>query len=284
MPHSTTPGLARIVNGTEAAPHSIPWQAEIGWTTTNSHKWVHYCAGAILSKRYVLTAGHCTRLTFCPVYCEETFCKNYPDCNMQTCCIPSKNYCFPLCASGQVGTVVVKEHNITDSSDGQEHIGICNWQKHPAFNSTNLNGNDVALIYLKQSIVMDARAIPACLPTSLKMQEDNFLVGKTLTVSGWGTDKIHIFGTDVLMRINVIGESNEKCKKILNYPDVLSPYDICGIPLSHQTPCSGDSGGPLTYMDENGINSVVGILSHGEQDINNHETHDPIQVNSSTAT
>lgn len=43
----------RIVGGTNAKPHSIPYQASI-------QKWSqHFCGGSILSNVWVLTAGHC---------------------------------------------------------------------------------------------------------------------------------------------------------------------------------------------------------------------------------
>ena len=126
-------GHSRIINGSEAVPHSIPWQAEIGynnWTYngTRFHKWAHQCGGTILSKRYVLTAGHCSK---CYAKCEDSFlafCANDSDCNMQTCCIITSavNFCLPLCDSGHPTLVSVKEHNITDDSDGQYFMEICN--------------------------------------------------------------------------------------------------------------------------------------------------------------
>eukprot|EP00918_Siedleckia_nematoides_P097315 GHVU01213386.1.p1 GENE.GHVU01213386.1~~GHVU01213386.1.p1 ORF type:complete len:265 (+),score=15.89 GHVU01213386.1:25-795(+) len=45
--------VSRIVGGTDAKPHSIPYQASI-------QKWdQHFCGGSILSNIWVLTAGHC---------------------------------------------------------------------------------------------------------------------------------------------------------------------------------------------------------------------------------
>ena len=264
-PLSLAPGPSRIINGTEVAPHSIPWQASLValFHNNGTDRWHWGCGGTILSKRYVLSAGHCIGVE-CAVTCKETNCKNYTDCDMETCCIPSISTCIPLCDTGRLDHVSVKEHNQTDDSDGQNRIEIGDWQNHPEYNASSQNHSyDFALIYLKEPIILDAMAVPACLPTSPQIQEDNFLVGKTLTVSGWGVFNYSYSLSDVLFKIDVIGESNAKCKKMIDHPEILFPPMLCGIPLSHQTPCMGDSGGPLTYMDENGVNSLVGVVSMG---------------------
>lgn len=47
---------ARITNGVEAAPHSIPYQAYL-IVTGSSSRWL--CGGSLISPKHVLTAGHC---------------------------------------------------------------------------------------------------------------------------------------------------------------------------------------------------------------------------------
>ncbi|KAJ8931008.1 hypothetical protein NQ314_016129 [Rhamnusium bicolor] len=48
--------IPRIINGREAIPHSIPYQAYIIVTGENG-RWL--CSGSLISPNYVLTAAHC---------------------------------------------------------------------------------------------------------------------------------------------------------------------------------------------------------------------------------
>ena len=104
---------SRIVDETEAAQHSIPWQAEIGFFnigfhdngSTHSTNWIHHCGGTILSENYILSAGHCST---CAHQCKYTACRSYDDCDMQRCCVPSRRICLRLCKSGKPSHAVVQ--------------------------------------------------------------------------------------------------------------------------------------------------------------------------------
>ena len=253
---------SRIVGGREAVAHSIPWQAEIGYYNHGSKttgEWVHHCGGTVLSKLYILTAAHCKN---CNSECKETDCQKESDCDMKTCCLMSRNVCFWLCKSGQPSHAVVKEHNIRDDSDGQNRIEVCNWHSHKNYHHESPRGQpryDFSLISLKQQILLDDKAVPACLPTSVEMQEADFLVGKNLKASGWGYLGDNLGYPDVLMEFSPIGTSNKTCHN--SYGDDVFPEMLCAHGEPTQSTCHGDSGGPLTYADEYGVTTVIGITS-----------------------
>ena len=51
---------ARIMGGGEAIPYSIPYQVAIVLANTSNTK----CGGAIISKKFVITAAHCFDLNY----------------------------------------------------------------------------------------------------------------------------------------------------------------------------------------------------------------------------
>ena len=218
---------SRIIDGEEAAPHSIPWQAEIGFYR---QRWIHSCGGTILNKHHILTAGQCAK-------CEN--------CNL-----------------GQPSHAVVKEHNIRDDSDGQNRIKIYEWNVHENYNPYIFR-YDFALVSLMLPITFDDKAVPACLPNSAKMSRKDFLVQKSLKTSGWGLLSIDGSQSDVLMQLNVTGISNIDCWKTPGLEDWIYHEMICavGAERPNQTFCIGDTGGPLTYKDEYGVTTVVGVVS-----------------------
>ena len=260
---SHSPAHSRIIDGKEATAHSIPWQVEIGFYMhggTLDGQWAHACGGTILSKQHVLSAAHCAT---CPSHCTDTPCNQTAGCNMQTCCYTTAagTACFTVCATGQPSHVVAKEHSLTDNSDGQDRIEIKNWKIHENYDEKTLN-YDYSLAFLMQPIALDDKAVPACLPTTPEMQQTDFFVQKTLSTSGWGL----LSGgkqADVLMQLDVIGLSNEKCQNSLGQFAPVFSEMLCGegAEKSTQTTCSGDSGGPLTYTNEKGVTTVVGVTS-----------------------
>ena len=171
--------------------------------------------------------------------------------------------------------VLVKEHNRTDGSDGQTVVEICNWTVYENYETIPLPRSDFALASLKEPIAFDDKATPACLPTSEEMREDNFFVGKALTVSGWGRLGIDLGLSDVLMKLYVTAPSNEDCAKVWDIHvanvtiPVIQPEMICADGKKEkptQTVCMGDSGGPLTYTNQRNVTTVVGVASFVRRD------------------
>ena len=197
------------------------------------------CSGTILNEQYVLSAAHCAKPTYF-------------------------NYSFPPPTH-----VVVKEHNITDDSDGQSVANICNWTVHDSYEKKTIRF-DFAIASLKQPIVFDDKAAPACLPVPWEMRQDDFFVGKTLTASGWGDLGYGLGDSDVLMKVDLIAQSNDDCNKVFLgkdnvsriYPEMLCAGGRKATPT--QAVCHGDSGGPLTYTNEKGVTTVVGVVSWGK--------------------
>ena len=57
--HKRGHAAKRIVNGTIANPGEWPWQVLLQWENGSALLNQSFCGGAILSKHFILTAGHC---------------------------------------------------------------------------------------------------------------------------------------------------------------------------------------------------------------------------------
>ena len=161
-----------------------------------------FCGGTLIDAQHVLTAAHCT-------------------------------------GSGASGMqVIVGEHKVTSSSDGTRH-SVCRVVNHPNYNSpVNLN-NDFSILHLSTPVDIGPRAAPACLAQS--SMGGDYLVGKTLTVSGWGALSEGKGGPSVLHSVGVPGITNAKCNKVYGS---IQPAMLCaGTAAGGIDSCQGDSGG-----------------------------------------
>ena len=225
---------SRIVGGSEATPHSIPWQVSVQ-TLMEDGKLKHGCGGALLSPRHVITAAHCTKIL---VKLPGSF---QPDWSRY---------------------VVVGEHSLNDTSDGRVHRK-CRSEEHPlyAFNPDDVKGAkyDFAIIHLEKPVDIGPRAVPVCLPTS-RLGGD-FLAGKQMTVSGWGllngtfnenetfnlNDIMVHRGPNNLQVVKVPGISNEVCEQKYKGEGPIHSGELCAgdLNVGGIDSCSGDSGGNL---------------------------------------
>ena len=141
--------------------------------------------------------------------------------------------------------VMVGEHDILDNSDGTRHK-ICKFKNHPKYNLKSPYDHDYAILHLEKPVKLGYRAIPACLPEP--HFSGNKLVGKNLTVSGWGLLQSGGVGPDALHSVNIPAISQRKCKK--SYPGInglaVTGSMICaGHTDGGIDACQGDSGGKL---------------------------------------
>ncbi|KOX73949.1 Chymotrypsin-1 [Melipona quadrifasciata] len=133
------------------------------------------------------------------------------------------------------------------SQQGQSY-GVSKIVAHRGFSSITLV-NDVALILVNSNIAFNNLVQPIKLATGSKTYE-----GATCVLSGWGTTKLGGNPPNNLQYINLLIETQAKCKRAHSR---VQASHICTYTKVGEGAC--DSGGPLVVNDVQ-----VGIVSFGQ--------------------
>ncbi|XP_077511360.1 chymotrypsinogen A-like [Amblyomma americanum] len=135
----------RIYGGSTAVPGSWPWQAGI-----YTHSYLHFCGGALINDRYVVTAAHCLRS------------------------MASKNLRVHL------GSHMRRATDDTEAVYKVEEV--CT---HPRYNPKNAYSPDIAIIKLRENVTFTQTISPVCLPK----HREELPMGSKFYVTGWGSTK-----------------------------------------------------------------------------------------------
>jgi len=222
----------RIVHGQEAARGSMPYQVSVQLNYNNrriTSKPSHFCGGALIADRWVLTAAHCMK--------------------------------------GQTANklkVVGGTNDITDKSSPTFFVERILRQKYNSVNKMN----DMALLELKRGKVKDSNRAGSAHPlVPVPLCRESFEPqGKKCTVSGWGHLKSKGSSVpDKLRKVSVKVLHDNICAKMLHgYPWDSSDKTMICAGGEDKDACQGDSGGPLVCEQEGELGScIAGVVSWG---------------------
>uniref|UniRef100_UPI003AACEE47 ovochymase-2 n=1 Tax=Centroberyx gerrardi TaxID=166262 RepID=UPI003AACEE47 len=226
----------RVVGGTEAAYGSHPWLVSL------QNKGSHFCGGAILTDRWIMTAAHC----FASM---------------------SKEFLSGV-------RVVVGEFDRRVRDEEEQAFLIKTVSVHEKYQRTLPMSYDIALLELDQRILLGASVQPICLP----LPSENFPPKTRCIVGGWGRMKERGRVPAVLREVQLDLVEPARCKYVLQTiktsllnqgPDQPRPpmTVLCAGPeRGGKDACQGDSGGPLVCPAGRGGGRwvAVGVTSWGK--------------------
>ncbi|XP_014215631.1 melanization protease 1-like [Copidosoma floridanum] len=229
----------RIIGGTATALDEFPWMVLLEYRKPNGKTTA--CGGALISRRYVLTAAHCVSPGSLPpswsligVRLGEYNTATNPDCI-------AEGESDMVCADEPI-TVGIEERIIHESYGP---------------NSNNQHA-DIALIRLSQDVTFTDYIKPICLPSGPK-------VSKKLTVAGWGRTE-NRFESEVKLKVTLPPVDRNYCSQ--KYPREMVESQICAGGEKGKDSCRGDSGGPLMQLAKRPDDifnrwESVGVVSYG---------------------
>ena len=220
----------RVIGGDEASENTWPWM--VNFIDSNTRK--QYCAGSIIDRKWILTAGHCFVLSNSTLVLADY-------------------------------TYHVGDHRLNFTDPHEYTIEASKLFIHPKYvhaRNYNPGDNDIAMIELKRPLTYSEYVRPLCL-----VEDGETFMNGTCFLSGWGNNvnKQGYHRSPVLKEASLDLVSLEECNSNTSYQGNVSDSFICaGFKEGSTDGCYGDSGGPL-QCDRNGSWVQIGIVSWGKQ-------------------
>ncbi|XP_042268526.1 ovochymase-2-like [Thunnus maccoyii] len=226
----------RVVGGSEATYGSHPWLISL------RNKGSHFCGGAILTNRWIMTAAHC----FASI---------------------SKEFLSSV-------TVAVGEFDQRVDDEEEQVFLIKSVSVHEKYHYASPMSYDIALVELDQHIQLGALVQPICLP----LPDENIPPETSCIVGGWGRIKERGRLPAVLREVRLDLVDAAKCKYVLQTvkrailnqgpvrPQAAMTVLCAGPERGGRDACQGDSGGPLVCPAKSGSGhwEALGVTSWGK--------------------
>ncbi|XP_076308429.1 serine proteinase stubble-like [Tachypleus tridentatus] len=218
----------KIVGGKKTAFGAWPWQVSVRKSSFFGFSSTHRCGGAVLSKDWIITAGHCVH-----------------DLHVPQIRIRVGEYDF---------SSVLEPFPFVERRAERKVV-------HPKYNLFTYE-NDLALVKLNEPVEFRPHIAPICLPHG---NED--LEGHNATITGWGRLSEGGILPSMMQELQMPIVSNTKCTNMFlaagRREYIPGTFMCAGYEDGGRDSCQGDSGGPVQVQREDGRWFLAGIISWG---------------------
>jgi len=204
------------------------WPWQVSLRQWKNGQFRHKCGAALLTRNWIVTAAHCV--------------KDVSPSNL---------------------LVRVGEYNTLDTREIHKHTDrrISRSITHINFDKTSYE-YDIAVLKMSSAVDFKPNAIPICLP-----QNNDKLVGKTGSVTGWGRRSEYGQISTILREVQLPIISNKQCMSMYRSSGqnewIPNIFLCAGTARGGRDSCEGDSGGPLVVKSSNGRYTLAGVISWG---------------------
>lgn len=240
--HSAYPGIIttqsklEIQNNREATPlfDQFKFYARVFIIKENDTEFSYQqvCGASILDSQHILTAAHCVKG------------------------LPRSNY--------RRFKFAIVVNNINEHPNYKDFIPLAGIHLHPNYNDSNYN-NDIAILTLKDPITTDFTSI------KIPSYKDVLYYKKLQSYLSVGMGELRAERKPLhrLTMSKMRPSTDIGCSSVIkNLTGSVDMYpangaSLCVLPLDKRNICDGDSGGPLSYIDEKGEQQQIGVASYG---------------------
>ena len=218
-----------IIGGQQASANQLPFFARLILHRTGSRQFANICGGTIVNDRYIMTAAHCVE--------SDVFTDGWTINDLR---------------------VLVKNPTMNDVFV-EEFKDVRSITIHPDYNPNDLWINDIAILELTRPITDNVQSI------TLPQDFGDYSNQSVYQVFGLGqTSTDDQTGPNYLRWAEIQPLTDSQCSSLVS--GFNSQESLCANGFQDRDYtgiCSGDSGGPLTYQDNNGNYQQIGIVSYG---------------------
>lgn len=223
---------ATIIGGEKTSLNQLPFFARLLLHRTGQNQFFNTCGGSIVNDRFILTAAHCVT--------SDKFTNGWNTGDLR---------------------VLVKNPTLDD-------VNISEFKKvsriilHPDYNESDNFINDIALLELSYPITDNVQSI------TLPQDFGDYSDVSVYQIFGLGQTSSQDTSLPTYLRWAELEPlPDSECANMVY--EFHSQETICANGFEdreYTSGCFGDSGGPLTYVDEEGIYQQIGITSYGSQE------------------